>query len=90
MLRSFFFFLLYLDCEGSPFSMFNVDFRKSLFTYLGCTMPLDPDADATSLLGTGGLPRASGEPPCLRFTEETLDTDDFPGDGDGVAFIFAP
>ena len=90
MLRWFFFFLLYFDCDGSPFSMFNVDFRKSLFTYLTGTMLLDADADVASLFGTGGLPRASGDPPCLRFTEETVDAEDFPGHGGGVAFIFAP
>lgn len=81
-----------MDCDGSPFSMFNVDLRKSLFTYFTGTTLLDAFADAASLFGTGGFPRASGDPPCLRFTDETLehDAEDLPGDGGGVAFIFAP
>jgi len=44
-----------------------------------------------SFFGTGGLPRASGEPPCRRFTDGgTVKLDDLPDDGGVVAFIFTP
>jgi len=48
-------------------------------------------AVVVSFFGTGGLPRASGEPPCRKFTDDKIElVDDFPGDGGVVVFIFIP
>lgn len=88
-----FFLLVYLERDGSPFSMFKVDLRKSLFTYFAATMHFGVAAVVVSFFGTGGLPRASGEPPCRRFTdgEGTVPPVDLPEhDGGVVAFIFTP
>lgn len=87
-----FFLLAYLEHEGSPFSIFKVDLRKSLFTYFAATMHFGVAAVVISFFGTGGLPRASGEPPCRRFTDgdTTEPLDDLPDDGGVVVFIFTP
>lgn len=82
---------MYLKRDESPFSMFKVDLRKSLFTYFAATMHLVVAAVVVSFFGTGGLPRASGEPPCRRFTDGGTELpDDLPDDGGVVAFIFTP
>lgn len=62
--------------------MFKVDLRKSLFTYFAATVHFGVAAVVVSFFGTGGLPRASGEPPCRRFTDGRIEpVDDFPDDG---------
>lgn len=91
--RWLFFLLAYLDCDGSPFSMFKVDLRKSLFTYFAATMQVfGVAAVVVSFFGTGGLPRASGEPPRRRFTDDGTAAPpvDLPDDGGVVGFIFTP
>lgn len=90
-----FFLLAYLERDGSPFSMFKVDLRKSLFTYFAATIHFAVAAVVVSFFGTGGLPRASGEPPRRRFTDGDETAPPLPfdlpeDDGGVVAFIFTP
>lgn len=65
-----FFILSYFEREGSPFSMFKLDFLKSLLMYLPAMTLLEPTRSLLSFFGTGGFPRASGELPRREFTDD--------------------
>lgn len=66
------------DLDGSPFSMFNADFRKSLLTYLmvavapvGDITMVEPPLPTISDLGTGGFrSRASGDEAWRELTDD--------------------